>query len=107
MLVTFAGYLVLREFLEDPDTRARAAALVAMIGFCNVPIVYFSVRWWRTLHQPQSSPETVDAVMVTPLRVMMVAFTLLAVHLMARRYALAETRAEAESRTLRMEAANG
>src|SRR5262245_842167 len=50
MLVTFAGYLVLRGFLEDPETRARVSALVATVGFFNVPIVYFSVKWWRTLH---------------------------------------------------------
>src|SRR5262245_9755246 len=50
MLVTFAGYLVLRGFLDDPDTRARVSALVATVGFFNVPIVYFSVKWWRTLH---------------------------------------------------------
>jgi heme exporter protein C len=107
MLVTFAGYLVLREFIEDPDTRSRAAALVAVIGFLNVPIVYFSDRWWRTLHQPQSSPETVDAAMVLPLRVMMIAFSLLAAYLMTRRYLLAEANAAAEHEVLRMEAANG
>jgi heme exporter protein C len=107
MLVTFAGYLVLRQFIEDPDTRSRTAALVAILGFLNVPIVYFSVRWWRTLHQPQSSPETVDASMVTPLRVMMIAFVLLATYLMTRRYLLAEAEAQSERLAMRMETANG
>jgi heme exporter protein C len=107
MAVTFGGYLVLRQFIEDPDTRSRVAALVAILGFLNVPIVYFSVKWWRTLHQQPSSPETVDAAMVLPLRIMMIAFTLLAYYLMSRRYLLARAEGGAEREALRMGAANG
>ena len=107
MLVTFAGYLVLRGFIEDPEARARVGALVAIVGFFNVPIVYFSVKWWRTLHQPQSSPDTVDASMVIPLRVMGIAFLLLAYYLMARRYTLAEAESAAEREALQMGVANG
>ena len=107
MAVTFAGYLILRAFLDDPDTRSRVSALVATVGFLNVPIVYFSVKWWRTLHQVQSSPSTVDSSMVTPLRVMMIAFTLLSYYLMTRRYLLAAAEGSTERQGLRMEAANG
>lgn len=89
MLLTFAGYLALRAFLDDPHRRARVSALVAIIGFVNLPIVYFSVRWWRTLHQVQSSPETVDPPMALALRVMMAGFALLGAYLIARRYRLA------------------
>jgi len=104
MAITFAGYLVLRAFMEDPESRARVAALVAIVGFLNVPLVYFSVRIWRTLHQVQSSPETVDAPMVLALRVMMVAFLLLFVFLLTRRYLLARIRGEEELSALRPEA---
>ena len=107
MLVTFAGYMVLRAFIEDPDTRSRVAALVATVGFLNVPLVYFSVKWWRTLHQPQSSPSTVDSAMVTPLRTMMIAFFFLTCYLMSRRYMVARAEGNAERETLRMGAANG
>ncbi|MEE8519954.1 MAG: cytochrome c biogenesis protein CcsA [Gemmatimonadota bacterium] len=96
MAVTFAGYLVLRALMEDPEARARASSLVAIIGFATLPIVYFSVRWWRTLHQPQSSPETVDPQMVVALRTMMLAFLLIFGYLLTRRFALAQLRAEAE-----------
>jgi heme exporter protein C len=105
MAITFAGYLVLRAFMEDPEGRARAAALVAIVGFVNVPIVYFSVRWWRTLHQVQSSPETVDPQMVWPLRAMMLAFLLLAVFLMSRRAMLARLRTEEEMEMVKLEVA--
>jgi heme exporter protein C len=107
MAITFAGYLILRAFIEDPDTRSRIAALVAALGFLNVPIVYFSVKWWRTLHQQPSSPQTVDPAMVLPLRIMMVAFTLLAYYLMSRRYLLADAEGTVEREALRMGAANG
>lgn len=107
MAITFAGYLVLRSFIEDPESRARTAALVAIVGFINVPIVYFSVKWWRTLHQQQSNPQTVDPEMVLPLRFMMTAFALLACYLMSRRFLLARISSAAEREALRMEAANG
>ena len=96
MLIIFVGYLLVRAFLEDPDARARVGALVAIVGFVTLPIVYFSVRWWRTLHQPQSSPNTVDPEMVVALRTMMVAFALGAAYLISRRYELARLEAAAE-----------
>ncbi|KPK59059.1 MAG: hypothetical protein AMS21_10165, partial [Gemmatimonas sp. SG8_38_2] len=106
MAITFAGYLVLRAFIEDPEARARVASLVAIVGFVNVPIVYFSVRWWRTLHQVQSSPETVDSPMVWALRTMMVAFVLLFHYLLINRYILARMRGEEELEAVRLEVAN-
>jgi heme exporter protein C len=96
MLIIFVGYLLLRSFIEDPDARARTSAIVAVVGFVDLPIVYFSVRWWRTLHQMQSSPATVDAHMVVALRVMMIAATLIAIALIAYRYELARLEANAE-----------
>jgi len=96
MLLIFVGYLLVRAFLEDPDARARVGALVAIVGFVTLPIVYFSVRWWRTLHQPQSSPSTVDPRMVVALRVMMIAFALGAAYLISRRYELARLQAAVE-----------
>lgn len=96
MLVTYTGYLVLRRFVEDPEKRATWSAVVAIIGAINLPIVWFSVRWWRSLHQVQSSPRTVDPEMVLALRVS--AFGMLAVTLiflvLRYRQALAERMAE-------------
>jgi heme exporter protein C len=39
---------------EDPVRGFRAAAVLALVGFINVPIIHFSVEWWSTLHQPSS-----------------------------------------------------
>lgn len=54
LLVIYVGYLMLRSFVEEPERRARLAALVGIIGFIDVPIIYMSVLWFRTLHQPPS-----------------------------------------------------
>ena len=103
MLVIFLGYLAVRSFLEDPEARARIAALVATIGFFTLPIVYKSVEWWRTLHQRQSSPSTVDNEMVVVLRVMFVAFALLTAFLISRRYLVARLEGEREQLELQPE----
>jgi heme exporter protein C len=54
LFVMYIGYLMLRSFVEEPDRRARLAALVGIVGFIDVPITYMSVLWFRTLHQPPS-----------------------------------------------------
>lgn len=46
----YAGYIMLRKFIEESDKRAKFAAAIGIIGFIDVPIVFFSIRWWRTIH---------------------------------------------------------
>jgi heme exporter protein C len=96
LLVIFAGYLALRAFVDDPDRRARWSAAVGVLGALNVPIVYMSVQWWRTLHQPLSSPATVDAPYTLGLRANGIAFALLLVYLVRRRYQIAVAERDAE-----------
>src|SRR5262249_15410004 len=76
MLVSYAGYLALRRFVEDPERRATWSAVAAIIAFVDIPIVWFSVKWWRSLHQVQSSPKTVDPQMTLVLRWNAIAFLL-------------------------------
>ncbi len=54
LLLILIGYLMLRTFLDHPKKEAKYGAVLAIIGFIDLPIVYFSVEWWRTLHQPMS-----------------------------------------------------
>jgi len=54
LLALFLGYLALRRVAYDADTRARRSAVAALIAVADVPIVHFSVDWWRTLHQGRS-----------------------------------------------------
>ena len=54
LLALFLGYLALRRVSFDPHTRARRSAIAALVAVADVPIVHFSVDWWRTLHQGRS-----------------------------------------------------
>lgn len=54
LLLLYLGYIALVEAIDDPRRAAQAGAIVAMVGCVNVPIIYFSVRWWNTLHQGAS-----------------------------------------------------
>jgi heme exporter protein C len=98
MLLLYAGYLALRAFTDDAERRARWSAAVGILAFLNVPVVYMSVRWWRTLHQPQSSPETVDAAYAWGLRLNAIAVLMILVYFVARRYQAARLEREAEAR---------
>ena len=51
LLFLYLGLIALREAIDDPRRADRACALLALVGVVNVPIIYFSVRWWNTLHQ--------------------------------------------------------
>jgi heme exporter protein C len=86
LFLIFVGYLSLRQFVDDPERRAQWSAAVGILGAINVGIVYMSVRWWRTLHQMQSSPDTVDSIYVLALRVNAFAFLFLMIYFVRRRY---------------------
>jgi heme exporter protein C len=74
----YAGYLILRPAIEDPTQRATFAAVLAIFSFADVPIVYFSIQWWRTQHPaPVLSTGGLAKGMGTPLLLMTVAFALL------------------------------
>jgi heme exporter protein C len=96
MIVTYTGYLALRRFVEDPERRAVWSAVVGIIGFVNLPIVWFSVRWWRSLHQVQSSPRTVDPEMTLALRVNAFGFLALVALFVLLRYRMALRERQAE-----------
>lgn len=54
--LSYVGYLLLRGLARDPARIGRVAAVIGIAGFVNVPIVHFSVRWWRTLHPQGPTP---------------------------------------------------
>jgi len=96
LLFVFLGYLALRGFVDEPERRARWSAAVGIVGFLDVPIVYLSVFWWRTLHQKPSGPETVATPMRVALLLGMASFTLFFAFLLAERYRLARLESELE-----------
>lgn len=68
LFILYLGYLLVRRLIDHPERRARVTASLAILMYLNVPIVYFSVKWWRSLHQVQSTPQTIAPEMVIPLR---------------------------------------
>lgn len=101
----YLGLLALRAIPADPNVRARRSAITALIVFIDVPIVHFSVNWWRTLHQqatvfnPDLNPE-IHGTMALTLWIGVLAFTLLYLSLLDRRYRLAALEEGLEEREL-------
>ena len=101
LFLLYLGLIALWQSIDDASRAGRAAAILALVGFINVPIIKFSVDWWNTLHQPSSvfrpSGPTIDASILTPLIVMAVGFTLLFVllHLIAMRAEILRRRVHA------------
>ena len=85
MLFAFVGILALRHFVDDPVKRASWSAVAAIIAYVDVPIVYFSVQWWNSLHQTQSTPETVSSAFHLPLRLNAFGILLLMIGLISLR----------------------
>ena len=81
LFVIYLGYLLLRGMVDDPERAARYAAVLGIIGALNIPIVHFSVLWWRTLHQPSTllgpGPAPIAPPMLVAWLVNQIAFTLL------------------------------
>jgi heme exporter protein C len=89
MVVAFGVVLALRRQIDDPQRRLTLSSVATIIAFVNVPIVYMSVKWWRTLHQNFSSPETVDRMMVIPLRIAAFGMLFIATAFVVRRWRIA------------------
>ena len=89
LFLIFIGYLALRAFVDDAGQKARWSAAVGAIGAINVPIVYMSVKWWRTLHQPPSSPSTLDPAYTLGLRLNAIAMLLVTIYFIRKRYEIA------------------
>ncbi len=68
LVFAFLGILALRRFVEDPMKRGIWSSVATIIAYVDVPIVYYSVKWWNSLHQQPSNPATVAKQFYLPLR---------------------------------------
>ncbi|MBI2082142.1 MAG: cytochrome c biogenesis protein CcsA [Deltaproteobacteria bacterium] len=96
LLIMYSGYLMIRKLISDPERRPKISAAIGLLTFLNVPIVYMSVKWWRSLHQVQSSPQTMDPVMVLPLRLGALALLAVCLFFLIVRLKIAKERAVRE-----------
>ncbi len=78
LLFLYLGVVALRSAIEDPVAAARSAAVLALVGLVNIPIIKYSVEWWNTLHQPATFKVTEKPAMPPemwiPLLVMVLGF---------------------------------
>ena len=91
LFLLYLGYIAVWQTIDEPVKAARIAAIVALVGFVNVPIIKFSVDWWNSLHQPASvfraDGPAIHPSILWPLLIMATAYTLLflTLHLVAMR----------------------
>jgi heme exporter protein C len=76
LLLLFLGYIALTEAIDDWRRGSNAGALLALVGVVNVPIIYFSVRWWNTLHQGATVSMTAAPKMAATMLLAMLLMTL-------------------------------
>jgi heme exporter protein C len=96
LLFLYIGYMALWNAVEDETRAARAAAILALVGAVNIPIIKFSVDWWNTLHQGESIVSgKLAPVFLTPLLLMMAGygFLFLTLWIVRIRTAILERRA--------------
>lgn len=102
LLLVYVGYLGVRGLADDPHTNARRAAVIGIVGFANVPVVHFSVVWWRTLHQPPTVLQpggpagAIEPAMLAALLVGVLAFSLGATWVHLRRVRILTAAAAAD-----------
>lgn len=92
LLFLYFGYMALRNAIDNPQTAARAASILALVGVVNIPIIHFSVEWWNSLHQPATisrlDKPAMHISMLRPLLIMVLGFQLLYFHNLLNRIRL-------------------
>ncbi|MCZ7573648.1 MAG: cytochrome c biogenesis protein CcsA [Ardenticatenaceae bacterium] len=109
MWLTYMAYIMLRGALDDPERRARYAAVMGVIAFINVPLVFLSSRWFRTIHPVLFGGENPEAkgkiawepAMMQTLMICMLVITVLFTYLLIRRVLLERYRDRVEVAKLR------
>jgi heme exporter protein C len=97
LCLLYAAYLLIRNYIEDPDRKAMVSAVFGIIIFLDVPLVWFSIRWWRDLHpSPMLERGGLSPSMRPAFLFCCIAFQLLLVYLLRRRFFLESIRDEVE-----------
>ena len=89
MFFVYLGYVALRRAFEDPEVRARRASVYGIVAVAQIPLVHFSVVWWRGLHQPPTvlrpGDPQIDGPLLAALLAAVFAFTVVYAALVSRR----------------------
>lgn len=89
LLFLYIGFMSLQAAIDDPRRADKAGAIIALVGVINIPIIYFSVQWWNTLHQGASvsvtQAPTMASTMLTGMMVMVFASWMYAIAVILKR----------------------
>ncbi len=97
LCLLYAAYLLVRNYIEDPERRALVSSVFGIIAFLDAPLVWFSIRWWRDIHpSPMLETGGLSPSMRPALWACWAAFQFLLVYLLRRRYYLEAMRGEVE-----------
>jgi len=89
LCLLYVAYLLIRNYIEDPERKAMVAAVFGIVAFIDVPLVWFSIRWWRDLHpSPMLETGGLSPAMRPAFFVCMAAFMVLLAYLLRRRFYL-------------------
>ncbi len=93
----YVAYLLIRNYVPDPERRAMMSAVFGIVAFVDAPIVWFSIRWWRDIH-PSPMVETggLSPAMRPALWTCLAVFLILFVYLMRRRFFLEQARLDVD-----------
>jgi heme exporter protein C len=94
----YVSYLLIRNYIEDPEKRALISAVFGVIAFADTPLVWFSIRWWRDIHpSPMLETGNLGRSMRPAFFICMIVFQILLVFILRRRFYLESLRGEMES----------
>lgn len=97
LCLLYIAYLLIRNYIEDPDRKAMVSAVFGIVAFIDVPLVWFSIRWWRDIHpSPMLETGSLSPSMRPAFLVCWAAFQVLLIYLLRRRFYLQSMHDELE-----------
>jgi heme exporter protein C len=96
LCLLYISYLLIRNYIEDPEKRALISAVFGIIAFADTPLVWFSIRWWRDIHPSMLDTGGLAPSMRPAFYVCLIVFQILMVFLLRRRYYLESMRGDME-----------
>jgi heme exporter protein C len=97
LCLLYVAYLLIRNYIDDPDRKALVSAVFGIVAFLDAPLVWFSIRWWRDIHpSPMLETGGLSPTMRPAFLICMAAFQVLLIYLLRRRFYLQSMRTELE-----------
>ena len=98
LCLLYVSYLLIRNYIEDPEKRALISAVFGVVAFADAPLVWFSIRWWRDIHpSPMLETGNLGQSMRPAFIICVIVFQILLVFLLRRRFYIESMRGEMES----------